>query len=162
MRSLLNPIFDSVTTDSVNIAGITPDYVVADTFQVDETSDQSTTSTNYGGGLGMMGTAAIDDLPSEYTLYGRFITGLTNDTGGETTRARPRLFDLADDSFIAMDSLEISATGTSTERVDSGWVEITESLTGPVRCTTINFEVSGGTGTIEYDWVLLSFAGVAA
>jgi len=147
---------NSVNTDGVDYNALTPDYRLQ-TFNLPiESSNQTTTSTDYTTLFELGGVVDVGDIPLNTSLYGRLIIANINDTSSETTFARPTVLG----GGGALPELEVSRTSTSFGIADSGWTEITTALSGNQRAWAIEGKVSGGTGEYFNNNLSLQLAGV--
>jgi hypothetical protein len=161
--SVTDPDVDSLTTDAVDYNSLTPDYRIAGPYVQSEglTSNPTTTSTSYSTILEMAGADDISDIPTNATLYGRLVVQMKISNSSNKVFAVPKVDNGSSDERLG--ELEVTHTGdTNFTRVDSGWVEITSSISGVITFPRLEGKVDGGTGTHVRNRHGLLFAGVVS
>lgn len=141
-KNVSTDVSDSGANTERNVGHVTPTYRLTEFHRPKEGINQTTTSTSLENIFILGGAIDVGNIPEHTTLHGRFIIGLSNDTSSETTTATPK----TNGSGTLLSELEVSATGTGFQLVDSGWTEITSGLSGIERDWRVEGKVSAGTG----------------
>lgn len=150
-------------TDGLDYNSLTPDYRLSGPWVQSQgaTSNQTTTNTSYTKIYDVAGAMDVSDIPTNATLYGRFYMLMKISNSSSTVFARPRVTDENGNGGTTLTELEISHTGdTNFDLADSGWTEITSSISGIVTGSQFEGKVSADTGTYSFVRQGLVFAGV--